>query len=320
MHDSHRPLGECASEVGVDICICSYKRPEIVETLKAVEAQAGTSLAGVRVIVADNTSEGRMKDAIAGLARQFTLPLVYLHAPANNISIARNACLDTAHAAWIAFLDDDEIPDSHWLTELIEEAHRSEWDAVLGPVDAIYDRDAPAWMKSGKFHSTRPVTVGGKIRTGYTGNVLIRRALLEALGLRFRIELGLSGGEDNDFFYRFTDGGGKIGFADRAVVSERVDAKRANLAWLLRRSFRAGQSHGCRLGIERRIRNIVLASSKAAYCFAAAFLNLTHALRRNRSLIRGALHCGVVARLCGMNELQVYRELVIENRAHASLK
>jgi hypothetical protein len=37
-----------------------------------------------------------------------SLDCLYVHAPARNISIARNACLDAADAPLIAFIDDDE--------------------------------------------------------------------------------------------------------------------------------------------------------------------------------------------------------------------
>lgn len=298
-------LGATADAAGVDVCICSFRRPEIVATLRALSQQIGVG--PFRVVVADNTPAGEMRDIVVHAANEFQLRVTYVHAPANNISIARNACLDAARAPWIAFLDDDELPTPNWLSALLQEVQRGNWDAVLGPVKAVYPEHAPTWASRGDFHSSAPVWVRGRIRTAYTGNVLFRRQLVEEAGLRFRIELGKSGGEDEDFFYRFSDAGGRIGFAPDAIVHEPVPAERANMHWLLRRSFRAGQSHGSRLTTENKPSvNILIASGKAAYCGVGAMFFVAYPVRRNRYLTRAALHVGVVARLSGFREMAVY--------------
>lgn len=291
----------------IDLCICSYKRPEITELLDQVSRQTGIAPEGLRVIVADNSQEAVMRELVTGTGARLGLNLLYVHAPANNISIARNACLDRATAPWVAFLDDDETPTPGWLGVLWREAVAGAWDVVLGPVKALYPCQSPAWLAEGDFHSTAPVWVKGAIRTAYTGNVLFRRALVERLGLRFREELGKSGGEDEDFFYRLFDGGGRIGYAPDATVYEPVPAERARFSWLMRRNFRAGQSHGARLSQRRRkFRDITIASAKAGWCCAGAALCAIHAIRRTRYLTRAALHAGVVARLMRMKQIELY--------------
>jgi len=291
----------------IDLCICSYRRPEIVETLAAVSRQTQIEPGRLRVVVADNSVHGEGRAWVLYAAAEYGIDLHYVHAPANNISVARNACLDAAGGQWVAFLDDDEIPAPNWLSALLEEATRGHWDAVLGPVTAIYPDGVPPWLGQGDFHSTWPIWTGGKIQTAYTGNVLFRRDLAEMHGLRFRDELGRTGGEDEDFFYRFGDAGGRIGFAPDAVVFERVDRKRANLLWLLRRNFRAGQSHGSRLKRKNRtFLPFIAAAAKVAICAMGAAVHLASVHQRNRLLIRAALHCGVVARLSGIGEIRMY--------------
>jgi succinoglycan biosynthesis protein ExoM len=263
------------------------------------------------VIVADNAGDTTARELIETTARELDLDTVYVHAPARNISIARNACLDVATAEWLAFLDDDEIASPIWLSALLCEAASEQWDAILGPVQAVYSKAAPAWVRAGNFHSTRPVFVRGRIETGYTGNVLIRRAAITREGLRFRTELGLSGGEDEDFFNRLRDAGGRIGFARGAVAYESVPAERTSLRWLIRRNFRAGQTYGARLQARSasrlaRSRALTLAAAKMGACVVAAAAHAPLATRRNRFLTRAALHCGVVARLVGLKEVKLY--------------
>ena len=295
----------------VDVCICTYHRPAIVDALQSLSRQQGCDGVRIRLIVADNAGDRSARELIETTARALDLDAVYVHAPARNISIARNACLDAATAEWLAFLDDDEIASPIWLSALLREAATGQWDAILGPVEAVYPKTAPAWVRAGNFHSTRPVFVRGRIETGYTGNVLIRRATITRDGLRFRPELGRSGGEDEDFFNRLRDAGGHIGFARSAVAYEAIPAERTTLAWLIRRNFRAGQTYGARLqarstSILARSRALALAAAKASACAIAAAVHAPLAMRRNRFLTRAALHCGVLARLAGLREVKLY--------------
>jgi succinoglycan biosynthesis protein ExoM len=285
----------------VDVCICSYHRPEIRDTLASVAQQTVRSDISIRVIVADNTPLGEQRETVQAAARELGLDISYVHAPANNISIARNACLAHANSEWIAFLDDDEFASAGWLAALLREADLGGWDAVLGPVIARYEEATPSWLVEGGFHSTKPVWVEGRIATAYTGNVLFRRSIASKMEVLFREDFGTTGGEDSDFFYRFCDAGGRIGFAPDAVVFERVPAARASLKWLLRRNFRAGQSHAERLWEHKSVvPELFLAGAKVAYCVAGATAWATSTLRRNRYLTRAALHCGVFTRLSGL--------------------
>jgi len=295
----------------VDVCICTYHRPAIVDALRSISGQQGCDAVRVRIVVADDAEQPTARDLVASAAQELAFDTIYVHAPANNVSVARNACLDAAQSDWLAFLDDDEIASPNWLSSLVLEAKRGQWDAVLGPVQALYPTSAPVWIRKGDFHSTRPVFVRGRIETGYTGNVLIRRAAIAREGLRFRTELGRSGGEDEDFFNRLRDAGGCIGFAAGALAYETIPSGRLTLGWLLRRSFRAGQTYGGRLqarsrSVPARILALAVAAAKAATCAVAALVHLPFTARRNRFLTRAALHCGVVARLTGLKEVRLY--------------
>jgi len=297
-----------ADRLAIDVCVCTYRRPAIAETLKAIAAQDVRQSITLRVVVADNAPDVDARASICAMAETLGLDLVYVHAPQKNISIARNACLASVQSDWIAFVDDDEIPSPVWLGELIAEAERGGWDAVLGPVQAVYPDLSPPWLKACDLHSTRPVWVRGRIETGYTGNVLLRRALIERAGLAFPTELGRSGGEDIDFFYRLRDAGGRIGYARAALVHEPVPLARTNLGYLLRRNFRQGQTHARRLkrssGLRPTMLHLPAAMAKALLLGLAAFR--PNRAARNRYLARAALHCGVVARIVGITEIELY--------------
>ncbi|THD78836.1 MAG: glycosyltransferase [Phenylobacterium sp.] len=293
----------------VDVGVCTFRRPAVVETLASLARQALPPGVTLRAIVADNDEQPSAEAAVRAAAAEHGLDVTYVHAPARNISLARNACLDAATADWFAFIDDDETATPGWLAALLAEAGRGGWDAVLGPVKAVYGEAAPRWIADGDFHSTAPVETAGRILKGYAGNVLMRRSAV-VRGLRFDTALGRQGGEDDDFFYRLTDAGGTIGFAPEALAYEPVPAGRACLPWLLKRSFRTGQTHGARLSQHHhgpaRLAQLSLAAAKGGACLAGAAANALSPRARGRWLVRGSLHAGAAARLAGLRELQLY--------------
>ncbi len=292
--------------VSVDICVSTFRRPFLAETLDSIGQLAIDGFA-VRVIVADNDAIPSARPLVERLAPDFPFPLVYLHAPASNISVARNACLEAARARYVAFVDDDELVSPRWLRELVGTAEASGAAAVLGPVRAIYDETTPDWMRRGDFHSAAPVEVRGAIRTGYTCNALLRWSA-PFTGLRFDPALGRSGGEDTDFFYRLNDLGGTIISAPAAVVYEPVPPERARLGWLLRRRHRAGQTHGMRLlgSGAGGVRALALAAGKAGYCLLMLGLTLPSAVGWRRNLLRMVLHLGVLKGLFGGRQAVLY--------------
>lgn len=302
----------------IDIGVCTFRRPELAETLRslaAVTVPAGTT---VRIIVADNDVSPSARTLVEGLRSSIPFEITYVHCPAANISIARNACLDSATGDFLAFIDDDETASREWLTQLLETARCTAAAAVLGPVRAHYGQSAPAWMRRGDFHSTLPVRVGGEIRTGYTCNALLRLEAPSLAGRRFKLALGKSGGEDTDYFTGMHRAGGSIAFAPEAWVFEPVPEGRASLSWLAKRRFRSGQTHG-RLIAEKanglgQVSNLMLAAAKSGYCAVAAALSYPAPVRRYRFALRAVLHAGVVSGLLGHEAIEQYGAQEVASR------
>ena len=83
-----------ARTVSVDICICTFRRPQITDTLASLERLILPPGCRVAVIVADNddTPSARARVERWALASRFVV--TYIHCPDGNISIARNGCLE----------------------------------------------------------------------------------------------------------------------------------------------------------------------------------------------------------------------------------
>ncbi|WEZ85294.1 glycosyltransferase family 2 protein (plasmid) [Rhizobium sp. 32-5/1] len=294
----------------IDIGVCTYRRPELERTLRSLAILDLPADVELRIIVADNDTIPSAAQRIEELRALLPHEILYVHCPSSNISIARNACLENAKGDFLAFIDDDETASPGWIENLLKTAEATAADAVLGPVKAIYGPDAPRWMKRGDFHSTVPVWVAGEIVTGYTCNVLLRLDARSIAGRRFNLALGRSGGEDTEFFSHMYESGGKIAYAASAWVEEPVPNQRAAFAWLAKRKFRFGQTHGRLIADQatagRRTTQLALAAAKCGFCAVASLLFLFSPERRNRYVLRGSLHAGVIVGLLGVREIEQY--------------
>ncbi|MDB5642330.1 MAG: glycosyltransferase family 2 protein [Hyphomicrobiales bacterium] len=290
----------------VDICLCTFRRPSVARTIAAIGAQASVG-ADVRLIVADNDDTPSAREVVEAAAAEAKVDLLYLHAPARNISTARNACLEAASAPYLAFLDDDLTPTPEWLASLIDTAVETKADIILGPVHAQYPAGAPAWASVADLHSTAPTILSDRsIVTGYTCNALIRR---DAIGdLRFDPRRGRTGGEDTVFFHSLWKRGARFVFAEKAVIDEPVDPARISMRWLLKRSFRNGQTHAqvLRSNGEGRPALLIKALGKVGYCLMVSAVTIPFPARWRRSLVRGALHVGSLSNIMGARDLELY--------------
>ena len=258
-----------------------------------------------RVLVADNAQDRVEELQVANLAAHLGLNIAYLHAPAANVAVARNACLDHATADLIAFIDDDEIADSDWLAQLHQGLQSL--DVVFGPVQAHYAGDAPPWLRHGDFLSKIPARRSdGSCATGHTANVLLRRRCIGTR--RFDPALGNSGGEDTLFFALLERDGARLGYCPTARVHEPADAARTRLSWLSRRAFGSGQAHArMRLALgSSRLLLIPLATLKTLWCAMATVFTFWSAVRWRRHLLRASLHLGVTSTALGARDVRFY--------------
>jgi succinoglycan biosynthesis protein ExoM len=298
--------GEAAATApNLDVCVCTFQRPSLRQTLASLAAQQGAP--PFRVIVSDNDETPSAEPLVEVARRELGLNILYVHAPARNISIARNACLDRAEAELVAFVDDDEIAPPGWLATISAYLEKQRFDVVFGPVKAIYPEAAPRWARQGDFHSFQTIERNGAVDTGYSSNVIFRRAIVGAR--RFDLALGRSGGEDAFFFAMLHHHGAKLGLCPDAVLEEPTPVQRLRLTWLLKRSFRSGQTHAritCDLRGGSRAAMVSLAALKAGYCAFGALLTFWSPVLWRTNLIRGALHAGAVARALGARDLELY--------------
>jgi len=229
----------------VSVCVATCGRPNglraLLGALEVLEIPAGATL---QVVVVDNDPNGAARPVCDEVIERHAYPLRYVVEKRRGIPFARNAALAVAlpESDFIAFIDDDEIPESDWLAELLRVQGYYKSDVVTGPCLSEYMDPPPRWVVDGAFHERPRYPTGTLRHVAFTHNVLVRSAVFECLDEGFDESMALNGGDDHEFFARAFAAGFQIIWADNAIVHERVPASRSTLSWIVKRGFRVGTS------------------------------------------------------------------------------
>ncbi len=228
----------------ISICICTYKRPDMLELLLSRLAQIEThNLFTYEIVVVDNDANQSACPAVCKTKQSSPVRINYFVEPEQNIALARNKAVDNAQGNFIAFLDDDELPVRQWLFNLYQSIRSYNCDGVLGPVRPYYPEGCPQWLIKSRLcerpeHKTGTILNWGQTRTG---NVLFdKRIFDEDSSHRFGREFGRSGGEDIEFFKKMVEAGKTFIWCNEAPVYETVFPERWEKRFYSERYLRIG--------------------------------------------------------------------------------
>jgi len=277
----------------ITVCICTFKRPNLLNRLLGeLEHQVTESLFTYSVVVADNDYQQSAKPVVSEFAASSAIPIIYCVEPEQNIALARNKALENTKGDFIAFIDDDEMPERNWLCNLFRTCNAYGADGVLGPVKPYFDHTPPQWLIKWKSMERPTHDTGYKLHRSETraGNVLLRKGILYGLDYAFNPEFG-TGSEDVDFFGRMMDNGKTFLWCSNAVVYELVPPTRCKPSYQIRLALlRGGNSLKDRKG---RARNLVKAMiAIPAYSMALPFVILAGHHHFMKYLIKCCDHTG----------------------------
>jgi len=225
----------------ISVCVLTYKRPDFLKRLLGELAKQETmERFTYSIVVADNDSQRSAEALVSDFAAAAPIPATYCMEPQQNISLARNKAIENATGDFIAFIDDDEFPAKRWLLTLFEACEKYGADGVLGPVKCHFDEKPPEWVIKGKFYERPTYPTGFVIdwTKGRTGNVLLKRRILDAGELAFSPEFHRAG--DQDFFRRMIAKGHVFIWCDEAVAYEVVPPLRWTRNFMLKRALLRG--------------------------------------------------------------------------------
>ena len=229
-------------EIDVVVCIITLKRLHGLErllnslrklTFEAVDAPRWC------VVVVDNDELESAKAVVDAASATFPVPILYGVEPQKGIAAARNRAISLAPACqFIAFIDDDETADPTWLDQLLRVQKIYQADIVTGPVLADFEAQPPKWILRGNLFNRRRLPTGTKVHFAATHNTLIKYEWTQTIEGPFDMRFNLTGGSDSLFSRQVIQQGGRVVWADEALVTEFNPASRMTPAWLLQRSFR----------------------------------------------------------------------------------
>jgi glycosyltransferase involved in cell wall biosynthesis len=229
----------------VAVCVCTYHRPDGLKALlAALDRQRIDELqnAAVEIVVIDNSTAGDAAARWEATGSKLRFAITFKHEPRKGLAFARNAALRAAlqpAVTHIAFIDDDELPGPDWIVSLLATLDRKKTAAAIGPVLPVFATPPPFWLPVMAYGDLREPR-DGLVEDGYTCNAIISRAAIDALSLSFDARFNETGGEDTMFFKCLTDVGGKIAWAESAVVYAPIPEHRMRARWLWRRWYRTG--------------------------------------------------------------------------------
>jgi glycosyltransferase involved in cell wall biosynthesis len=299
-----------AAPPGVSVCVCTYRRPELLERLLvALEGQQTDGAFAFEVVVVDNDPDRSAESVVERRAPASPTAVRYAHEPQRNISLARNRAVAMAAGALLALIDDDELPQRDWIARLVSELTRTGADGVMAPVVPVFPAGAPQWLLRGRFLHRRRHASGTQVGAAdtRTGNALLRRTLFGSGELWFDPAFGRTGGEDSDFFTRQIAMGRRFVWCDEAAVTEDVPRDRWSASFHVRRLWRSGTLSGEWIRQGRRpVRLVGRSALLLSACLAAAPLSLlVRKHLRVRLLQKLAYSAGVVTAFGGWSPLRV---------------
>lgn len=238
------------------VAVCTYNRaaflPELIAALRAQQLSIP-----FEIVVVDNNSKDDTQEV---LAREAARPGPCVHIiiePAQGITHARNRAIEACSGyAYMAFIDDDELPAPGWLAAAHHALSTDGADCVGGKIKVTFrDCIRPSWLTDDLLgflgevgYGNEPFWIADRSTPVWTGNIAYRCRVF-ANGLRFdarynRSGEGVASGEDKIMFWELLDRKARIRFEPHMLIEHRIESGRLKRAYFLKSHY----SRGLRMG------------------------------------------------------------------------
>lgn len=240
----------------LSVILCTHDRPGYLAACLAGLARQDLTGAAFETIVVDSASPPEGAARIAALAEEAGARLVRCAEP--GLSLARNEGLAAAAAPWVAYLDDDAVPEPDWASALLAALARAPANTagIGGRIIPHWEAPLPDWWPRDAVgtltiidHEGEGVVGDGSLPDGvepYGANMAFRADALAAIG-GFPLDLGRVGdrlisGEEAYVIRRLSAAGHAIVYSGSIVVRHSIQAKRLTREWLFSRLYWQGVS------------------------------------------------------------------------------
>ena len=233
----------------ISAIICTYNREQYLGA--AIDSLLAQDFGDFEIVVVDNASSDRTCEIVAARPG-----VKYVYEAVTGLSVARNTGAKVASSQIIAYLDDDAVASSGWLSILYEAYQSNEKLAIAGGKVTLLWPDgsvAPRWLSDSLAGNLGAYDLGENVvyidNPGLTPrglNYSIRRTFLEQIG-GFDVNLGRVGkkllsNEELMMTEHALALGWQVAYLPEALVAHNVAPERINPAWFLSRSWWQGIS------------------------------------------------------------------------------
>ena len=225
------------------VAICTLDRPIGLRALLGeLIAQAETLSLTVELVVIDNS----VNSSASWVAKDLSVGkrVTYLQCLERGLSNVRNVALEYSCniSAPLAFIDDDEIPESTWLQTAASAISTFKGEILAGPVKpnlepTLVENPLPLEFWERPKREDQAII----LETVGNGNVVFPANLVLS-NLRYSPRFNSSGGEDTDFILKAQRLGFKIRNLNALAVTESVPAARQTLEYLEHKALHSSNS------------------------------------------------------------------------------
>lgn len=203
------------------VAIATMDRPDdLACCLEAI--LKGDVLPGELVVI--DQSAGQDTERLMERFRDAPCQVHYVHQPKRGLSASRNTAIEHSSSPFIAFSDDDCVPDPAWVARLEQAFLSAPFPAAVSGRVLPYGAESPELYSVSPRESTICADYTGKNipwNVGTGGNFAIQREWLERVGkYDERLGAGSPGkaAEDADMIFRLLRSGGMIRYEPKVVV------------------------------------------------------------------------------------------------------
>jgi glucosyl-dolichyl phosphate glucuronosyltransferase len=235
------------NSVDLSVVVCTYNRSLLLTKCLEGLAEQQCPKWSFEVVVVDNGSTDDTRGAVSSFSHGiFTTRYVY--EKQRGLGRARNIGLRSSQGRYIAYLDDDAVPDPRWCASICEAFENclsqsmSKVGALGGPVEAVFEGGRPPWLTHELETVYAALDLGPELARFPKGIAPVganmaftARALLEDPW-----DESLMMWEDIDMSMRLASKGLVLLYVPEMRVRHFVSAGKLSIKWLLDRYYSDG--------------------------------------------------------------------------------
>jgi len=239
----------------VTVCICTHNRPSYLrDCLEGLRRQtAGPD--HFSILVVDSASHHDEAAEIALLVAAIpNARMVRVERP--GVSLARNVGAAATDTDYIAYIDDDAVPEPDWIERILHVIREGRPALIGGRILPLWEAPLPAWWPASLRGSLSIIEAEGrgeyrgsglpKDLEPYGANMVVHLPALRAVGgfveSSGRVGDMLLSDEEVQLAWRLQAAGYSARYDSRIVVQHQIQAARLTPSWLLSRLYWQGVS------------------------------------------------------------------------------